>query len=181
MKPIARRLLGLGAVIAVATAAAAALIACNQFRPPQSARVADYSKPAAAPDDSSWQSYGGDPGHSRYSPIAQITPANVVHLRQAWIYRTGEPQRRGQWGRHGKVQATPIIVAGSLVFCTPFSRAIALDPATGAERWVYDPGLGAIARLNGVQNTSDPATMIGVAWTLPCRPHWPRRCGSPVR
>jgi quinoprotein glucose dehydrogenase len=160
--------LGIGAVIAVAAAGAAALIACNQFRSPQADHVADYSKPAAAPDDLSWQSYGGDPGHKRYSPIAQITPANVAHLRQAWIYRTGEPQRRGQWGRHGKVQATPIIVAGSLVFCTPFSRAIALDPATGAERWVHDPGLGAIERrpgerfnCRGLAHWHDPAVAPG--------------------
>ena len=29
----------------------------------------------------------------------------------------------------------------SLVFCTPFSRVIALDPATGKERWSYAPKL----------------------------------------
>src|SRR5262249_61097100 len=36
-------------------------------------------------------------------------------------------------------EATPILVDGLLFLSTPYNRVIALDPATGAERWTYDP------------------------------------------
>lgn len=135
-----RALLALALLGLIAAIALAAFIAASQYRPPQ-AGLAPMTGPApAAADELGWRGYGGDPGHGRHSAASQITPANVGHLQEAWTYRTGEVERRGRWGRHGKVQVTPIIAAGSLVFCTPFSRAIALDPATGAERWVYDAG-----------------------------------------
>jgi quinoprotein glucose dehydrogenase len=35
-------------------------------------------------------------------------------------------------------QATPILVGGLLVLPTPLGRVLALDPATGAERWRFD-------------------------------------------
>jgi quinoprotein glucose dehydrogenase len=34
----------------------------------------------------SWPMINVDPGGTRYSPLAQITPANVDHLKVAWIY-----------------------------------------------------------------------------------------------
>ena len=38
-----------------------------------------------------WDSWGGSPGGTRYSPATQITPDNVKHLKVAWTYRIGEP------------------------------------------------------------------------------------------
>jgi len=86
-----------------------------------------------------WTSYGADPGQSRYVPLAQITPANVRHLKPVWQYRTGAAKRRAEEMKNSAFQATPILAAGHLVLCTPFNRVIALDPETGKERWVYDP------------------------------------------
>jgi len=43
-----------------------------------------------APANADWSAYGGDAGGTRYSPLSEITPANVSELRVAWIYRTGE-------------------------------------------------------------------------------------------
>jgi quinoprotein glucose dehydrogenase len=37
-----------------------------------------------------------------------------------------------------KFEATPLVVDGMMFLSTPFGRAIALDPVTGTERWVYD-------------------------------------------
>jgi quinoprotein glucose dehydrogenase len=36
-----------------------------------------------------WEHWGGDPGGTRFSPLAQITPANVGNLLRAWEFRTG--------------------------------------------------------------------------------------------
>ena len=63
-------------------------------------------------------------------------------------YHTGELSRRGRWAREGKFQNTPILAAGNLVVCTPFNRVVALDPASGLERWVYDPEITVNERPN---------------------------------
>src|SRR3546814_7091533 len=34
---------------------------------------------------------------------------------------------------------TPLMIDDTLYFCTPYNRIIALDAASGAERWKYDP------------------------------------------
>lgn len=88
---------------------------------------------------------GGDAGGSRYSPLNQINHGNVWRLERAWTWRHGDlerfPDRRALAGFH----ATPILLpeeaGGSLVVCTPFNRIVALDPATGTERWSFDPKL----------------------------------------
>src|SRR5690625_7465871 len=41
--------------------------------------------------------------------------------------------------RRASFQATPIMLDGTLYLSTPLGRVIALDPATGEERWEYDP------------------------------------------
>ena len=33
-----------------------------------------------------WPTYGHDPGGMRFSPLTQITPANVAQLQVAWVY-----------------------------------------------------------------------------------------------
>jgi quinoprotein glucose dehydrogenase len=103
-----------------------------------------------------WPDYGGDAGGTRYSAARQITRNNVGQLALAWTYHTGEPERRGDAFRRSATEVTPILAEGKLVFCTPFDRVIALDPATGRELWVFDPGLpagfkpasGFICRIN---------------------------------
>lgn len=133
-------LAGVLLVLFAAGAATALFVHANRFVAPQAARPpAPLADVPPAADHLGWQAYGGDPGQTRHAAIAQIDRGNVGHLRQAWRYDTGEVKRRGRWGREGKFQVTPILAGGHLVLCTPFGRVIALDPATGTERWVHDP------------------------------------------
>jgi quinoprotein glucose dehydrogenase len=95
----------------------------------------DHSGPLAE-----WPEYGGDAGGERFSPLTQITPANVRHLEVAWIYHTGDvSDGRGEVRSTTAFEATPIVVDGTMFVCTPFNRVIALDPETGDEQWVFDP------------------------------------------
>jgi quinoprotein glucose dehydrogenase len=94
-----------------------------------------------------WPVYGGDAGGSRYSPLTQITRDNVKHLKVAWTYRTGEIMTGKNAGR-GAFEATPILVDGVLFLSTPSNRVIALDPETGAQRWVYDPKIDLSVRYS---------------------------------
>jgi quinoprotein glucose dehydrogenase len=45
-----------------------------------------------------------------------------------------------------KFEATPVLVEDSLIFCTPFNEVIALDPATGAQKWRFDPKISTSQR-----------------------------------
>ncbi|MGH7289319.1 MAG: PQQ-binding-like beta-propeller repeat protein, partial [Myxococcota bacterium] len=88
-----------------------------------------------------WPAYGGDHRGLRYSPLDEIGPGNVARLELAWSYRHGDVSEKGDPRGISSFQATPILVDGILYFPTPLNRVIALDPATGAEHWSYDPGL----------------------------------------
>ena len=91
---------------------------------------------------SEWPAYGGDLGGQRHASAGIIRPDNVTSIGHAWTYRHGDVS-----GMDDEIPSTtafentPILVDGTLYFCTPFNRVIALDPATGGERWVYDPGI----------------------------------------
>ena len=90
--------------------------------------------------DAGWTHYGGTPGGTRWSAAKQIDRSNVDELTVAWRYSTRELRRRGaDLIANSSTQTTPIVAEGALVFCTPFNRLVALDPATGRERWVHDP------------------------------------------
>lgn len=90
-----------------------------------------------------WISYGGDPGGSRSSELRQINRDNVESLELAWTYRTRESEVLPKFPIFQSLHATPILTppaAGqSLVFCTGLNRLIAIDPASGREKWVFDP------------------------------------------
>ena len=82
-----------------------------------------------------WDYWGGDPGGMRFSPLAQITPANVGNLVRAWAYHTGDLDKRAPaLMARTKFEATPLFVEDGLIFCSPFNEVIALDPGTGAEK-----------------------------------------------
>lgn len=86
-----------------------------------------------------WPEYGGDKGGLRYSPLTQITPANVNGLQVAWTHRSGDFSNGSSTETKTSFSVTPILVDDQLVFCTPYNRVIALDPETGVERWSFDP------------------------------------------
>ena len=87
-----------------------------------------------------WSSYGGDTGGNRYSNADQISRDNVAELEIAWSHQSGTLAGRAEDAlRRAALQTTPILVEGSLVYCTQFNEVIALDPGSGTEKWRYDP------------------------------------------
>jgi quinoprotein glucose dehydrogenase len=85
-----------------------------------------------------WAAYGGTYGARRYSTLDQITPANVGRLKVAWTAHTRDlPSERAR-DKYG-AETTPVKVGDSLYLCTPKNILIALDAATGKERWRHDP------------------------------------------
>jgi quinoprotein glucose dehydrogenase len=101
----------------------------------------------AAPGE--WRAYGRDPGGTRFSPLTQLTPANVGQLQLAWTYHIGEKERLPNISPDREppaFEATPLIVGNTLYVVTPSSRMIALDAESGRERWRFDPQAGEAAR-----------------------------------
>lgn len=81
-----------------------------------------------------WQSYGGDAGSMRYSPLNQINTGNASQLTQAWVFDT-RPAPGTKAARIG--QATPLVVNGVMYAVTVHQSLVALDPDTGKQIWVY--------------------------------------------
>jgi quinohemoprotein ethanol dehydrogenase len=83
---------------------------------------------AAAPRE--WLTHGRDYAETRYSPLKQITSANVGRLGLAWYHGTATV--RG-------LEATPLVANGVIYATAPWSVVFALDARTGALRWQWDP------------------------------------------
>ena len=89
--------------------------------------------------DGDWVANGRTVLGDRHSPLADIDRTNVVTLEVAWRYHTGETKPEFATHAPTALEATPIVVGGTMYLSTPLGRVIALDPVSGAERWVYDP------------------------------------------
>ena len=94
-----------------------------------------------------WDHWGGDRGGTRFSPLQQITPANVDRLVRSWEFHTGDLARRDpRLMARTKFEATPLFVENSLILCTPFNEVIALDPGSGMAKWRFDPKVSTTQR-----------------------------------
>ena len=109
--------------------------------------------------DNDWPTYGGDAGGTRYSPLKQIARENVSKLKVAWTYHTGALQPETKLNQKAAFEATPILVEGTLYLSTPFNRVIALDPASGAEKWSFDP------KIDRSHDYSEVSSRGVAAWT----------------
>ncbi|MGQ0735654.1 MAG: pyrroloquinoline quinone-dependent dehydrogenase [Acidobacteriota bacterium] len=99
-----------------------------------------------------WHTYGGDAGHTKYSPLDQIHAGNVDKLRIAWRWVSidEELKARAQGSndpalKHLSIstylhEATPLMVRGVLYTSTSYGQIAAIDARTGKTRWSYDPG-----------------------------------------
>lgn len=158
---LAVALVARGGRIAAAAASGACLalmLAAFLLPHPESLAAPRSDAAAAGPIAASadWLHYGNDAGGSRYSPLGEITPANVGTLKQAWTYHVGP----GPAGTLASFQATPLMADGLITFCTGYNDVIALDAATGKERWRHraqiDPRGVIVTTCRGVARHADP-------------------------
>ena len=116
------------ASIVFSLAAVAAVAALAQQPAPSSAAAGE------------WRHYAGDAGSSKYSPLTQITRANVNSLDLAWRWSSIDNEIvKSSPARPGAYQDTPLMVNGVLYTTTSLGVYVAIDPTTGRTLWSYDP------------------------------------------
>lgn len=99
--------------------------AVHELTPAANESLAPYAR---------WTRSQGDNGARRYSTLKQIRKDNVRDLAAAWTFHAGDGK--------ANIQCTPIIVDGLLIAPTPGRAIVALDAATGVERWRMKPQAG---------------------------------------
>jgi quinoprotein glucose dehydrogenase len=96
-----------------------------------------FAQSAAIPKTAAsreWPTYGHDPGGMRFSPLTEITPANVGRLQVAWTYHM---KPAASTARFASSEVTPLVVNGTMYLATPYYQVVAVDAATGKETWAY--------------------------------------------
>ncbi len=120
----------------LAGAALLALAACSEGKkalaPITVAQVDGAAIEAADQRPGVWLSHGRTYSEQRYSPLKQITGANVGQLGLAWFHELDV-------GRG--MEATPIVVDGTMYVTSAWSMVYAIDAKTGERKWKFDPGV----------------------------------------
>src|SRR5882724_13434230 len=73
---------------------------------------------ALAASGTDWPNYGNDRGAMRYSPLTQITPANVTSLKVAWNYH----MKPADATRVATSETTPLVVGNMMYLGSPSGR-----------------------------------------------------------
>jgi quinoprotein glucose dehydrogenase len=103
--------------------------------------VGAQNAPAAKPlPPGDWPMHHRDTAGTGHSPLSQITTANVSKLARSWTYRL---QTDG--AANVNSQATPIVIGG-VMYIPAGDRVVALDAATGTEKWRHGVAGGAPSR-----------------------------------
>ncbi len=123
-----------GGYLVVGTAAvlAVAVWASSGFTP-AAPRGTQPAIAADAPGD--WLHFGNDQGGSHFSPLGEITPANVGKLQQVWTVPLGPMPLKPA----GQIDATPLKVGDHVYVCTPFNDVLDIEATTGKVRWTFKP------------------------------------------
>jgi quinoprotein glucose dehydrogenase len=104
------------------------------FREIHAARLDELTDAANWPRVESmtnWHRSLGDATSSRFSALTQINRDNVKRLELAWTYHSKDGA--------GNIQCNPIIVDGVIFAPTAGHHIVALEAATGIERWRFKP------------------------------------------
>ena len=84
------------------------------------------------PEDGNWLLFRRTYDGWGYSPLSQITPANVGKLELVWSFATGQVEGH---------QAPPIVNNGVMFVATPGNQVLAIEAKTGALLWRYKRAL----------------------------------------
>jgi len=132
--PVTRLVALVAGVIFVAGAAPAqeqVATTKTAMRPPTFTPVSNEMLLGARKVGTNWLTFGRDYTNQRWSPLRQITSANVRTLQLKWIYQTGI-------SRLGSFETSPVVVDGVMYVTTPYNTLMAVDARSGRQIWRYE-------------------------------------------
>jgi alcohol dehydrogenase (cytochrome c) len=106
----------------------------------------------AAAEPGNWLTYSGNYQAHRYSPLREITAANVGGLKPLWVYQLGEK---------GGFETSPVVVDGIMYITEPPSIVSALDAATGRRLWMYQRPLPKDLKTLGFGRVNRGVAILG--------------------
>jgi alcohol dehydrogenase (cytochrome c) len=105
----------------------------SEARKPQASRLAiqvsDERLLAAGTNPDEWLMYSGSYSGWRHTPAAEMTPMNVAQLNMRWVKQFDIDD--------SNIEATPLVIDGTIFTTTDPGDVFALDARTGAMIWKY--------------------------------------------
>src|SRR5689334_12730441 len=102
--------------------------------------------------DGGWITYSGSLSAQRFSPLDQITPANVARLRPAWVY-----QPPGA----GSLETTPLAADGVMYVTWGPTAVAALDARSGKPLWEWTRPIAATVLNLGFPRVNRGVALLG--------------------
>jgi quinohemoprotein ethanol dehydrogenase len=91
----------------------------------------------AAPAGDNWLMHMASLDGNRYSSLTQVTPGNVATLKEAWHINLGTCATKD--AACGSLESNAVVYQGTYYTQTPKGDVFALDAATGATLWHFNP------------------------------------------
>jgi len=86
------------------------------------------------PNATGWSASNYNESANRYSPLDQITAANVATLQPAWRFHL---KPAGYTGPLKVDEAIPVVIGNTMYIASPYGAIHALDATTGVEKWKF--------------------------------------------
>ena len=83
----------------------------------------------AASESANWLGFGHNYTNQRFARLDQINLLNVAELKRVWTFRSKQK---------GPFQAQALVADGIMYVTLPGNHVVALDAASGVERWRYE-------------------------------------------
>lgn len=87
-----------------------------------------------SPNATGWSASNYNESANRYSPLDQITAANVATLQPAWRFHL---KPAGYTGPLKVDEAIPVVIGNTMYIASPYGAIHALDATTGVEKWKF--------------------------------------------
>src|SRR5262245_65065465 len=110
-----------------------------------------------------WSASNYNASANRYSPLDQITAANVATLQPAWRFHL---KPAGYTGALKVDEAIPVVIGNTMYIASPYGAIHALDATTGVEKWKFQLPNNDVPSKRGLAywpggNGSQPQVIFG--------------------
>src|SRR5213595_3646862 len=122
--------------------------------------VGAAQRPPSAAD---WPGSNYNESANRYSPLDQITAANVATLQPAWRFHL---KPAGYTGPLKLDEAIPVVMGNMMYVASPYGAIHALDATTGVEKWKFQLPNNDVPSKRGLAywpggNGAQPSIIVG--------------------